>query len=258
MVIIGLVLLAAIAGGWYFYQNSKAGNLSNKAKSNTNANKPDDAAILKAYQNAPPGAQPINFLGSPNASVTVEEFADYQCPMCGATYPKLKEIESIYGSRIKFIFRNFPLPMHQHGYEAAVAAEAAGLQGKFWEMHSQLFTNQKDWSNAPDARKIFDGYAQKIGIDVDKFQNDSLGLAAKGRVDLDLERARKLGVKGTPTVYVNGREIPIEQLDVSAMRQILDAELQKTQGGNSQNVVPANQASSVNPANAGDNSNDKK
>src|SRR5262249_40441670 len=73
------------------------------------------------------GAKPPNFLGSKDASVTVEEFADFQCPSCGATFPVMHEIQGIYGPRIKFIFRNFPLPMHDKAYDAAVAAEAAGM-----------------------------------------------------------------------------------------------------------------------------------
>lgn len=258
IVIIGLVLLAAIAGGLWFYTSSKTGGgNSNKPKTNANG-KQDDAAILAAYRNAPAGASPANMLGSPNALVTVEEFADYQCPTCGGQFPKMKEINSIYGSRIKFIFRNFPLPMHAHGYEAAVAAEAAGLQGKFWEMQNQLFPNQQAWSNAPDARKIFDEYAQKIGLDVDKFQNDSLGLAAKGRVDADIERARALKVGGTPTIFINGKELVLQQFDVSAMRQVIDAELQKAQssGGNTQstgtNQPAINPASDAGNANAGE------
>ncbi len=100
------------------------------------------------------GAQPPNMLGSQNASVTVEEFADFQCPTCGVMHPKVKEVVSTYGSRIKFIFREYPLqiPAHDKAYEAAVAAEAAGLQGKFWEMQNLLFSNQQAWSANPDMR----------------------------------------------------------------------------------------------------------
>ncbi len=248
LVIIGLVLLGVIGGGYWLYQNSKAKPATAK-KTSANANVKDEAAFLKTYQSAPAGASPANMLGSPNAQVTVEEFADYQCPTCATTHPKMKQINSIYGSRIKFIFRNFPLSMHAHGYEASVAAEAAGLQGKFWEMQNQLFTNQQAWANAADARKIFDDYAQKIGLDVEKFQNDSLGLAAKQRVDADLQRARALNVNSTPTIYVNGKPLPDQQLDVSTIRQFIDAELQKAQsGGATTNQPPqiSNQTTNLN------------
>ncbi len=245
LVIIGLVLLGVIGGGYWLYQNSKAKPTTAK-KPAANTNVKDEAAFLKLYQSAPAGASPANMLGSPNALVTVEEFADYQCPTCGATYPKMKEIETIYGNRIKSIFRNYPLPMHKHGYEAAVAAEAAGLQGKFWEMQNQLFTNQQAWANAADARKIFDDYAQKIGLDVEKFQNDSLGLAAKQRVDADLERGRALNISGTPTIYINGKEFPDQQFNVSTLRQFIDAELQKAQSGG---AATAGQTSVAPPSN---------
>ncbi|MBA2620354.1 MAG: thioredoxin domain-containing protein [Acidobacteria bacterium] len=241
LVIIGLVLLGAIGGGYWLYQNSKAKPATAK-KPSANANVKDEAAFLKLYQSAPAGASPANMLGSPNSQITIEEFADYQCPTCATTHPKMKEINSIYGNRIKFIFRNFPLSMHKHGYEASVAAEAAGLQGKFWDMQNQLFTNQQAWANAADARKIFDEYAQKIGLDVEKFQNDSLGLAAKQRVDADLQRARALNVNSTPTIYINGKEFPDQQFNVSTMRQVIDAELQKAQsGGGGAAAAAANQ-----------------
>jgi len=226
-VIIGLVLLAVVAGGWWFYQNSKTTPTTTK----TNTNK-STAAVATPVTSSVPGAQPPNMLGSPSATVTVEEFADFQCPTCASVHAKMKEINAIYGSRIKFIYRSYPLTqIHKHAYDAAVAAEAAGLQGKYWEMQNQIFTNQTAWSNATDARKIFEEYAQKIGLDVTRFQNDMLGLAAKSRVDLDIARGRAMGVSGTPTIFINGRELNFKQLDVEPMRQVIDAELQKAQSG---------------------------
>lgn len=243
LIIIGAVLLAAIAGGWYFYQTSKSATAVKSTASN--ANKKDDSSALKAYQNAPPGAQPPDMLGSPNAAVTVEEFADYQCPACASTFPKIKEINSIYGSRIKFVFRNFPLEMHPNAYDAAVAAESAGMQNKLWEMQNLLFTNQQKWGEAADARKIFKEYAQKIGLDAEKFENDTLGLAAKSRVDLDMARGRSLGINSTPTIFINGRQVAYEQMDVGLLQKTIDAELQKAQGGGQTN----NQTNTANAVN---------
>lgn len=251
LVIIGLVLVAAILGGWWLYSSS-ASKPATTTKTNTNSNNADkQAAEIKAaqeiYAKAPEGAQPPNMLGSPNALVTVEEFADYQCPTCGLIHPKIKEINSIYSGRIKFIFRNFPLQMHRYGAAAAVAAEAAGLQdqSKFWQMQDQLFNNRQEWENAPDANKLFEEYARKIGLDVQKFQTDFSGLIAKSRVEKDLQRGRALGVNGTPTVYINGRKVAFEQMDVNSMSQIIDAELQKANNQSNQpaNQVPANNSS---------------
>jgi protein-disulfide isomerase len=239
LIIIGAVLLAAIAGGWYFYQNSK----SAPVKTAVNANKKDDSSFLKTYQNAPPGAQPPNMLGSASAQVTVEEFADFQCPTCAAVHGKMKEINAVYGSRIKFIYRSFPLTqIHKNGYDAAVAAESAGMQGKYWDMQNQLFTNQTAWANSDNARKMFEDYAQKIGLDAEKFQNDMLGIATKGRVDADMARGRALGVNGTPTIYINGKPLAFEQFDVTPIRQVIDAELQKTQAGQINNQSQTNSA----------------
>ena len=233
LVIIGLVFVAAIVGVYFLYNSSKETAKVKTANVNTNR--------TSAPVNAPPGAQPPNMLGSPTASVTVEEFADFQCPSCGATHPAMKEIQQIYGSRIKFIFREFPLTMHDKAYDAAVAAEAAGMQGsdKFWAMHNLIYTNQKSWSVDPNYKQVFAGYAQQIGLDVGKFQTDAAGLPAKSRVDADLARGRGLNVGSTPTVLVNGQSIPYPEMNVQGMRQFIDAELQRVQ---SQGSAPANSA----------------
>lgn len=250
LIIISAVLLAALLGGWYFYQNSKSAPAKN---SSANTNKKDDSSFLKTYQNAPPGAQPPNMLGSPNALVTVEEFADFQCPTCAFVHGKMSEINAVYGNRIKFIYRSFPLTqIHRNGYDAAVAAEAAGMQSKnkYWDMQTQLFTNQTAWANSSDARKMFEDYAQKIGLDVEKFQNDMLGLPTKSRVDADMARGRALNVQGTPTIYVNGNQYVFqERFEVSELRQMIDAELQKTQAGQTNNSTQTNSSTQANPAN---------
>lgn len=211
----------------------------NTANSNSKTiKKPiSDAPTIPA--NAPVGAQPPNTLGSPTAKVTIEEFADFQCPTCGNVYPIVKNVVSSYGSRIKFIYNEFPLPMHKNGYDAAVAAEAASQQGKFWEMENQLYTNQKLWADSSDARTIFEEYAGKIGLDVEKFKNDSLSAITKQRVDAGLERGRALGVNSTPTIYLNGRQLVLQQItSVDALRQAIDEELAKS-GDQNQTAAPA-------------------
>jgi protein-disulfide isomerase len=246
LAIIGLVLVAAIGGGWWLYANSKSPTTS---KSNNNSAKktPDAQVALALYQSAPAGAQPPNALGAPTAAVTIEEFADYQCPTCATVHTKMKEINSLYSGRIKFVFRSYPLTqIHKNAYDAATAAEAAGLQGKYWAMQDQLFTNQQAWSNSNEARKIFEEYAQKIGLDAAKFQADMLGLQTKSRVDADLERGRALAISGTPTVYINGNKLAFEQMDVAVMRQIIDAELAKSGGQAQPNQSAARPANAVN------------
>ena len=229
LIIIGLVLVVAVGGAWWLYNR----NVSppKKPASNTST-----ANTGKNPANVPEmGATPPNMLGSPNASVTVEEFADFQCPTCGVKHPMMKELTTVYQNRIKFIFRNYPLqiPAHDKAYDAAVAAEAAGLQGRFWDMQNLLFTNQKDWTSNPEFRKIWEGYASQIGLDVEKFKSDIAGLNAKSRVNADLQRGRALSVSSTPSVFVNGMLVPFEQMTIEGMRTIIDGELQKAQSSSS-------------------------
>lgn len=247
LALLGIVSIAVTFGGCSTTGNNKPNT--------TSANKTpvDNKAALELYAKAPAGAQPPNTLGPATATVTIEEFADYQCPTCAAVHTKMKEINSLYSGRIKFVFRSFPLQMHKNAYDAAVAAEAAGQQGKYWAMQDQLFTNQTAWANSSEVRKIFDEYAQKIGLDVAKFQTDMAGLITKNRVDADLARGRALVITGTPTVYINGNKLSYEQTDVNPMRQIIDAELQKAtsqpQSNAPANQAPANQTSTNSAAN---------
>jgi protein-disulfide isomerase len=230
LIIIGLVLVIAVGGGVLLYRSSTT--LKPKTNTVNKTTTPDNSA--EKYATAPMGAQPPNMLGSPTATVTLEEFADFQCGTCAAKYPMTKELIQIYGNRIKFIFRNFPLqiPAHDKAYDAAVAAEAAGLQGKFWAMEDQLFSNQSTWSTSSDFRKILEEYATKIGLDVEKFKNDMAGTAAKSRVDNDMTRGRTLGVGSTPSFFLNGKLVDFTQVEINSMRQLIDAELAKAQGGN--------------------------
>ena len=228
LLIIGIVLLAALLGGWYLLSSSKpAANVANRPANTTNTVAAKTPAIPA---NAPPGAQPPNQAGSPTATVTLEEFADFQCGSCAAAHPMMNEIKSIYGSRIRFIFRNFPLeiPAHDKEYEAAVAAEAAGMQGKFWDMQNLLFTNQQAWTASPTYKQIWKEYATRIGLNVEKWENDMLGLAAKGRVDDDIRRGKAIGVHSTPSLYINNLPISFAEMKVDNIKQLIDAELAKS------------------------------
>ena len=235
MLIIGAVLLIAVIGGWYMFSSSKATPALTDRGANA-ANATNAAKTPSIPANAPPGALPPHQSGSPSATVTLEEFADFQCGSCAAAHPAMNEIKSMYGSRIKFIFRNYPLqiPAHDKAYDAAVAAEAAGMQGKFWDMQNLLFTNQQAWTASPTYKELWKEYAQRIGLDVAKWESDRAGMAAKNRVDEDLKRGKALQISGTPTLYVNGISIPFAEMKVPALKQIIDAELAKAPAANSQ------------------------
>ena len=230
VVIIVLVLVVVVVGGFIFYRQSQP---TSKPSTAATPSKTQNQQPQANYATAPPGAQPPNMLGSPTATVTVEEFADFQCGSCAAAHPVMKDITSAYAGNknVRFIFRNFPLQMHDKAYDAAVAAEAAGLQSpsKFWQMGDQLFTNQHIWAaqNA-DARSLFLQYAEKIGLDIEKFKADMSGMQAKTRVDQDLTRGRALAISSTPTVFVNGKVVPYAEVTSAGMRRVIDAELQAT------------------------------
>lgn len=228
LLIIGAVLVVALLGGWWFYSSSK-GTPPSANNSSSNSNQASKPKTLTIPANAPPGAQPPNQQGSPTAAVTLEEFADFQCPQCAAENPTMNEIKTMYGSRIRFIFRNFPLeiPRHDKAYDAAVAAEAAGLQNKFWEMQAMLFNNQKIWTEDDNYKQVWKGYAQKLGLDVSKWETDIAGLSAKTRVDEDKKRGKAIGISGTPTLFINGTAVSPNDMKIETLKSLIDAELAK-------------------------------
>jgi protein-disulfide isomerase len=159
----------------------------------------------------------------------VEEFADFQCPSCGAYYPELKKIENEFGDRLRVVFRENPLvPMHQWGLVAAQAAEAAGLQGRFWEMHDKLYENQKTWSEAKDVIPLFVDYAKQIGLDTDRFMRDLNGETVVQRIFQDGRRSHDLGITGTPTFFVNGKEAKGDSWKPDGLRQMINQALSET------------------------------
>jgi len=155
----------------------------------------------------------VHIRGNPDAPVTLEEFADFQCPPCGIFAAFGEELLKEYDSRLRIVFRNFPLAAHEHAREAALAAEAAGFQGKFWEMHDVLYREQATWSKASNVRELFESYAGTIGLNLDQFKTDIDSEKAKERVDSDHARGESLGITMTPTLYINNQ--PVEGRDKS-------------------------------------------
>lgn len=180
---------------------------------------------LKELSKAAPGAEPPRVRGTNEAAVTIEEFADFQCPPCRRLHPELKLIEAEYGSRLRVIFRHLPLSIHEHAVEAAHAAEAAGLQNRFWEMHDLLFERQRQWSEAADVSALFNDYARELGLDVERFKKEMGGAEASARVVLDQNRAQSVGISGTPTLFLNGREIAAEDMSPEGLRAAINAAL---------------------------------
>lgn len=160
--------------------------------------------------------------GDAKAPVTIEEFGDFQCPPCGTLSGEMQKLEKQYGSRLRVIFRQYPLAMHNHALEAALASEAAGLQDHFWEMHDLLYREQAIWSKLPDVATLFDGYAGALGLDVERFKKDMQGPEAKARVAADQKRATSLGVNSTPTLFLNGTKLEFTSVNFAGLSKLID------------------------------------
>lgn len=165
-----------------------------------------------------PGAVPAHSHGPDNAPVTIEEFGDFQCPPCGVLATTLRNLDHEFPGRLRVVFRQYPLEMHKHARLAALGSEAAALQGKFWEMHRQLYDKQNDWSKAEDFRPVLNEYAKAIGLDLARFAKDLQSEKTEARLKLDRERATSLGVNSTPTVFINGRGLPPSARTVEGLK----------------------------------------
>lgn len=162
--------------------------------------------------------------GQGKAGVTLVEYGDYQCPYCEQYYPVMKQVVADMGDQITFQFRNFPLTsIHQNAFAGARAAEAAGLQDKFWQMHDLLYENQSQWSESSDPTKYFNQYAQQLGLNVAQFKQDYASTKVNDLINADMAAGNKLGVDATPTFYLNGKQIQTNANVGEFEQQIKDA-----------------------------------
>jgi protein-disulfide isomerase len=210
-----LVVVAVILGGIFFVTNTnKAGGPSDVKGTLTN-----------------------HVEGNNSAGVTLTEYGDFQCPACGQYYNPLKEVFSKYKDQIHFQFRNFPLyTIHPNAIAGARAAEAADLQGKYWEMHDKLYdenyaqqlaqaqgSTYATWTTAKDPENDFADYAKSLGLNVEKFKSDFKSKLVNDRVQADLAEGNKLKVQATPTFFINGKKISSPDATLEAFSKVLDA-----------------------------------
>ena len=177
------------------------------------------AAPTPSHVDIQPGNSPSK--GPKNAPVTIIIFSDFQCPFCSRVEPTLKELEKEYGSKLRWVWKNQPLPFHQNAEPAAEAAMAAGAQGKFWEMHDKLFANQQSLDRAS-----YERFATELGLDMARFKGDLDGQKYKDQIKADSAEGTKVGANGTPTFFVNGNQLVGAQ-PVDAFKKLIDAELAK-------------------------------
>lgn len=155
--------------------------------------------------------------------VTMEEYGDYQCPPCGLLHPELKKIEAEYGGNLRIVFRHLPLTkMHKNALEAAHAAEAAGRQNRFWEMHDRLYVNQKAWADEANARAMFIAYAGDLGLDVSRFTKDIDSREVDEKIAADTRQAEAQGITGTPTLVLDGKQLRPEATTPVGIRGAID------------------------------------
>ena len=171
--------------------------------------------------------------GAKDAKVVLIEYGDFQCPGCGSAHPTVKALSEKYEDQMAFVFRNFPLTsIHPNARAAAAAAEAAGKQGKYWEVHNALFESQDEWSGASTSERgsLFAGYAEQAGLKKDSFSATltDQSAAINKKINFDIALGRKLNVSGTPTFYLNGKKLSDEQFgSAEALEKVLLDEFKK-------------------------------
>ena len=263
LAIIGAVLLLAIGGGLMFFkwkqqqQPSQTSPIVPTVEATPGISETPGAIETLAAAGTPsapetpatmPTPESLHIRGGAAARVTLEEYGDFQCQPCGRLYPVLKLVEQDYGDRLRVIFRHMPLHKHEHALVAAHAAEAAGLQGRFWEMHDMLFENSPRWTKGvgtlgPDAppsrrlessvlamdlevRDVFFRYAEILKLDVERFKQDLDSDPIRARVESDRARGAGLSIDRTPTIYVNGHLVPApSSLTSEGLHAAIDAAL---------------------------------
>jgi protein-disulfide isomerase len=208
LIIIVGVLVVAFLGGSYLLTSLKKADDSTASSSGTTKSRPTNNGHSR---------------GATGAVATIEEFGDYQCPPCGQLFPDIRKIEEEYNGKVRLIFRQYPLTsMHRNALAASQAAEAAGMQDHFWEMHDRLYLDQAAWSNDTNPRVIFTNYARDLRLDLDKFARDMDSQDVQMRIAADQRWGAQVGVSGTPTVFVNGRVLEFPKTNYQGIREQIE------------------------------------
>lgn len=169
--------------------------------------------------------------GDADSPVTLIEYGDYQCSHCASMQPFVEAVTKQYQDKLKFIFRNFPLGASFPNSKAAAATvEAAGLQGKYWEMHNKIYDQQSDWTDLSGTNRTatFVSYAKELELDTDKFTEDISSSAIISKINYDQALGQKVGITGTPAFYLNGTQLDLSDIGTEAsLRSVIEAALKK-------------------------------
>jgi protein-disulfide isomerase len=163
--------------------------------------------------------------GPQKAQLTLVEFGDYECPVCGAWHPFVKELLNRYPQQLRLEFHHYPLvSVHPNAMAGAMAAEAAGEQGKYWEMHDALLEHQHEWGESPNPEPMLLGLASGLGLDLNQFRQSLHSSALQSKILQDVTQAQDLHIEGTPTFFINGEQIH-PKLSMEDLVQLIDAHL---------------------------------
>lgn len=157
---------------------------------------------------------PDHIFGNVQKKTVLIEYGDFQCPGCGSLFPTLKPLKEKYKDQLTFVFRNFPLTsIHPNALAAATAAEAAGLQDKWWEYHDLLYENQNEWSSVDSSKRtdVFVGYAEKLGLNIASFKKDLESEKIAQKIARDQALGKKIGATSTPTLVLDGKVLAQDQ-----------------------------------------------
>lgn len=172
--------------------------------------------------------------GKVDSKVVLIEYGDFQCPSCGSAHPQIKAVTEEYKDKIAFIFRNFPLTtIHPNARAASATVEAAGLQGKYWEMHNLVYESQADWKDLTGTARTdkFSSYADSLNLNKDQFLKDTAGSKVNKKISFDQALGKKINVNATPSFYLNGEKLPyaiataIVQGSTTELKALLDQKL---------------------------------
>jgi protein-disulfide isomerase len=208
-IIVAVVALLAVGSGAFLYRAKRSANPAPKI-SKTETEKPGET---------------VHVLGPADAVVTLEEFGDFQCPPCGMLSEPINQLQKKYNLRV--IYREFPLPVHAHAKEAAYAAEAAARQGRFWQMHDLLYREQAVWSKSMDARAVFNAYAGMLQLDLGRFKTDLDSAEVQQKVEADMKHGGAIGVKNTPTIFINNEAVAGTQSNPNDLTALVEAAFKK-------------------------------
>ena len=174
-----------------------------------------------------------NTIGDNTKKVVLLEYGDFQCPACGAYHPIVKQVIEKYNKDILFQFKNFPLQqIHPNARAAARAAEAAGKQDKYWEMHDLLYEQQQTWEQSTAVNSIFESYAKQLNLDVAKFKTDFASETVNDVINADFSAGTKAGVNSTPTFFLQGKKLEEPPQDLEGFSKIIDQAIKEANTSN--------------------------